>query len=72
MLLTSFLPGGGSFFWTIYNTGLTLAVKVSSDDVLESASPSSNPSKTGSVVTKSGMAVLIEHLGYQASLLTLD
>lgn len=48
-------PGGGAFFWTIYNTGLTIAVKTSPDSILESSSSSSS---TSSTPTKTGMAAL--------------
>lgn len=48
---------GGSFFWTIYNTGLTLAVRYSSDDILSSTStskPTPVVTETGGVVTVTG------------------
>lgn len=42
---------GGSFFWTVYNTGLTMAVKVSDDSVISSSSSSSTGTKPTSVAT---------------------
>ncbi|KAH8904780.1 hypothetical protein BR93DRAFT_939834 [Coniochaeta sp. PMI_546] len=49
---------GGSFFWTVYNTGLTLAVKVSDDSVISSSS-SSTTSKPTSVATVIESATVI-------------